>query len=107
MDINFSDLGAFLKNLARPYPARDWLIIASVSGLLTLGGMALAAYLFVAVQTGSIAGGAVEAPRAPIPVSRDAISAVLATYQAKANNFANKTFPAVTLTDPKPRAVRR
>lgn len=92
-----------LDTFARPYPARDWLFISCVACVVGVAGMLLAGYLFIAVQTGSIVSSGTEVPRAPIPVSRDAIQNVLTIYQTKASNYASKTFPAVDLSDPRPR----
>ena len=107
MDVSLAPLLTFFKNLQRPHPARDWLIVSTVSGIIGILGIALAAYLFFAVQTGSIISGATEVPRAPVPVSAEAVKNVLDTYQTRANNYASKTFPAVDLSDPRPRTVRR
>lgn len=101
MNIDLATITQLLAGLRRPYPARDWLVTLAVGGGLSVIGFALAAYIFLGVQTGSIVSGTTNTPRAPIPVSRDAIKTVLDTYQARANNFASKTFPPVDLSDPR------
>ena len=100
-------LQRFTKDLGRPYPARDWLIICAIAGTVGVLGCALAIYMFLGVQTGSIVSGGTEVPRAPIPVSRDAIKTVLETYQARASNYASKTFAPVDLVDPRPRSTKK
>jgi hypothetical protein len=90
-----------MDGLKQPYPGRDWTIVLVLGALLCSGGIIFAGYIFLGVQTGSIVSGTTNTPRAPIPVSRDAIKTVLDTYQARANNFASKTFPAVDLSDPR------
>ncbi len=107
MNIDISALSTFFKNLARPYPARDWFIICACAALVCAAGLVLTARLFLGVQTGSIIGAPVEVPRAPLPVSRDAMKIVLESYQTRAANFAKKSFAPVDLADPRPRAVRR
>jgi hypothetical protein len=103
MNLNLVALTKFFQGMTRPYPGRDWVIILGVVGGLSVSGIAFAAYIFLGVQTGSIVSGTTNTPRAPIPVSRDAIKTVLDTYQIRANNFASKTFPAVDLSDPRPK----
>lgn len=101
MDINLAVLTKFFQGMTRPYPGRDWAIVLCVAGGLSVSGIVFAGYVFLGVQTGSIVSGTTNTPRAPIPVSRDAIKTVLDTYQIRANNFATKTFPAVDLSDPR------
>ena len=107
MNISSDALRTWLANLSRPYPARDWLIVLSISGMLCALGFMLAAYLFFGVQTGTLIDSSSEVPRAPIPVTKEAITSVLDSYQVRAANFANKTFPAVDLLDPRARAVKK
>jgi hypothetical protein len=107
MNIDLTLLTKLFGTLTKPYPARDWLFIVLASGLLAALGFIVAAYLFLGVQTGSIVDASVAPPRAPIPVTKEAIQKVLETYQARAAGFANKSFPAVELSDPRSRAARK
>jgi len=104
MNIDLNTLTDFLKNLSRPYPTRDWIIVGGIGLVLFLGGAGVAAQLFWGTQTGSIVSASADVPRAPIPVSRDAIKYVIETYQVRATNYQNKIFPAVTLSDPRPKS---
>ena len=91
----------FFSSFHRPHPARDWLIVVFFAIVALLFGVGLAAYLFLEVQTGSLVSASAEVPRAPIPVTKDAIKTVVETYQVRATNFVNKSFPGVNLSDPR------
>lgn len=107
MTIDSTRIAQIVKGLTRPYPARDWVIVLGVSFVVLVAGLTLATRLFLGVQTGSLIGAPVETPRAPLPVSRDAIKTVLEAYQVRAANFAKKSFVPVDLSDPRPRTARR
>lgn len=101
MDIDLSIVVKWLQGFNRPYPARDWALVAALTLIVALSGVGFAGYLFWGVQTGTIIAAAQEVPRAPIPVSRAAIVEVLETYQARATNYAAKNFVGVNLIDPR------
>ncbi len=101
MNLDVSTVLQWLAGFRKPYPGRDWAIVAGVSLVLMLCGLAFAGYLFWGVQTGAIISAAQQVPRAPIPVSRDAIKKVLETYSARATNYAAQNFVGVNLTDPR------
>jgi hypothetical protein len=105
MNLDLAVLTDFFTDLARPYPTRDWIIVAVCGLILFVSGAGVAAQLFWGTQTGSIVSASADVPRAPIPVSRDAIQFVIETYQVRATNYQNKAFPAVTLSDPRPKSV--
>ena len=107
MDINLHSIADFFKNLTRPYPTRDWALIAGLSFILFIGGAVIAGQLFWGTQTGSIVTASADVPRAPIPVSRDAIKKVIEIYQTRATQYQNKVFPAVTLSDPRSKTQKK
>lgn len=107
MDIDLATVVKFFQSFSRPFPARDWFVVSLVGLLVFVGGAAIAAQLFWGAQTGSIIAASADVPRAPIPVSRDAIVKVVEIYQSRATNYQNKTFPSVTLSDPRPRPSGR
>lgn len=107
MNLDLAVATKFLQEFARPFPTRDWLGIAIIGLLVFAGGAAIAAQLFWGAQTGSIIAASADVPRAPIPVSRDAIAKVVEIYQSRATNYQNKAFPSVTLSDPRPRPSGR
>lgn len=107
MNIDLSLLTEFFKNLRRPHPARDWFLVCAVACVVGCVGLVIAVRLFLGVQTGTLFGAPVDVPRAPLPVSREAMKAVLESYQVRAANFANKSFVPVDLSDPRPRSARR
>lgn len=104
------DLQTILNVLAdfnKPYPAREWAIIAALSLVLFAGGAVVAGQLFWSIQTGGIVAASTDVPRAPIPVSQDSIKKVIELYQTRAQNYQNKVFPGVTLADPRPTTAKR
>lgn len=103
MNIDLEIILKWITSLGRPYPARDWAAVALFGAILALIGVGLAGYLFWGTQTGTIVAASQDVPRAPIPVSRDAIKKVLEIYEARATNYAGRNFIVVDVTDPRPR----
>lgn len=101
MTTDVSTVLQWLAGFRKPYPGRDWAIVAGIALVLLFSGLAFAGYLFWSVQTGAIISASQEVPRAPIPVSRDAIKKVLETYGARATNYAAQNFVGVNLADPR------
>lgn len=97
----------FLADFNKPYPAREWAIIGLLALTLFIGGTVVAAQLFWNIQTGGIIAASANVPRAPLPVSADTIKKVIELYQTRAQNYQNKSFPGVTLADPRPTTARK
>ncbi len=105
--MDLSTLLNILADFKKPYPAREWAMIMLISLVLFVGGAVVAAQLFWSIQTGGIVAASADVPRAPIPVSKDAMKKVIELYQTRAQNYQNKAFPPVTLVDPRPRSGAR
>lgn len=107
MNIDIAFITKLFADLGRPFPARDWLAILLLTVVLGGAGVLFAGYVFLGVQTGTLIPSGAAVPRAPIPVTKEAIQSVLTTYQARAGNYASKVFPPVDLSDPRARNTKR
>ena len=98
--MNLQKYIAWILDLGRPYPTRDWGIVLALTLIVFLGGTSMASYRFWTIQTGSIVAAAADTPRAPTPVSRDLMKKVIEEYQQRAANYSARNFLTFTLNDP-------
>lgn len=93
-------LNAYIKSLGTPYPLRDWFTIVMCAALFGVIVIAVAAYLFLGIQTGSLVGAETVAREMPSPVSRAEMKKSIDVYTERAVNYEAKNFPFEPLSDP-------
>jgi hypothetical protein len=99
MKFSFS-LNDLFRSLARPDPSRDWLIVLLLLTILFAGLVGYAAYLFIDIRWGDIAGEVNNAVQPKPAVTKAALDAVIQKYDARRSDFESHTFTMPKLPDP-------